>query len=302
MYIVDLHCDSLSRVNSERGLVNRYNFSREYPQLQLVAEFVPRADEEPAVRRRKLMHYLDIYIAELARLKLVGVTSCHDLNFAIECERRAAILAVEGGGGLFADSEELNILYRMGLRVLGLAWDSNELAASAFGEEDYGLTPEGVAMVHACSERGIIIDVSHLSDRAAHQVLEATAYPVIATHSNFRSVTDSRRNLPDELARKIVARGGVIGLNLYPNFLREGGGATPSDILRHVDYALEHFGDGALALGLDIDGTMGGYPKGITEDRSIHDTLVELLLTRYPVSTVERIAGGNAIDFFKNNL
>ena len=302
MYIVDLHCDSLSRVNSERGLVNKYNFSREYPQLQLVAEFVPRADETPEARRRKLMHYLDAYISELARLKLVGVTSCHDLNFAVECERRAAILAVEGGGGLFADSEELNTLYRMGLRVLGLAWDSNELAASAFGEDDYGLTPEGLAMVHACSERGIIIDVSHLSDRATHQVLEATAYPVIATHSNFRAVTDNRRNLPDVLASRIVARGGVIGLNLYPNFLREGGDAREEDILRHIDYALEHFGEGSLSFGFDIDGTMGGYPKGITEDSSIHDTVLEMLEKRYPVSTIERIAGANAIDFFKNNL
>lgn len=302
MYIVDLHCDSLSRVNSERGLVNKYNFSREYPQLQLVAEFVPRADEAPEARRRRLMHYLDVYISELSRLKLVGVTSCHDLNFAVECERRAAILAVEGGGGLFADSEELNTLYRMGLRVLGLAWDSNELAASAFGEDDYGLTPEGLAMVHACSERGIIIDVSHLSDRAIHQVLEATAYPVIATHSNFRAVTDNRRNLPDELASRIVARGGVIGLNLYPNFLREGGDAREEDILRHIDYALERFGEGSLAFGFDIDGTMGGYPKGITEDSSIHDAVLEMLEKRYPVSTVERIAGVNAIDFFKNNL
>lgn len=302
MYIVDLHCDSLSQVSSERGLINKYNYSREYPQLQLVAEFVPRGDDAPAVRRRRLMHLLDVFVAEQARLKLVNVVSCHDLNFAVECERRAAILSVEGGGGLFADSEELNTLYRMGMRVLGLAWDSNELAASAFGDDDYGLTADGVAMVRACSERGIIIDVSHLSDRATAQVLETTAYPVIATHSNFRSVTDNRRNLTDELARRIVARGGVIGLNLYPSFLASGRAATAEDILRHADYALEHFGEGSISLGLDIDGTAGSYPLGITEDRSIHDTVVELLEKHYPVSIVERIAGANAIDFFKNNL
>ena len=58
MYLVDLHCDSLSRVSAERGLINSYNMSREYPQLQLVAEFVPAGDEPPEVRRKRLMNYI----------------------------------------------------------------------------------------------------------------------------------------------------------------------------------------------------------------------------------------------------
>ena len=211
MYIVDMHCDSISTVTAERGLVNPYNFSREYPQLQFVAEFVPRADEAPEVRRRRLMHYLDVYISECQRLKLVPVSTCHDLSFATAVERRAAILAIEGGGGLFADSEELNTLYRAGLRMLGLAWDTNELAASAWDKNDTGLTPEGVAMVKRCSELGIILDVSHLSDNSFYQLLDTTAYPVVATHSNFRELCSSPRNLTLDMARRITSRGGVIG-------------------------------------------------------------------------------------------
>ena len=302
MYIVDMHCDSISTVTAERGLVNPYNFSREYPQLQFVAEFVPRADEAPEVRRRRLMHYLDVYISECQRLKLVPVSTCHDLSFATTVERRAAILAIEGGGGLFADSEELNTLYRAGLRVLGLAWDTNELAASAWDKNDTGLTPEGVAMVKRCSELGIILDVSHLSDNSFYQLLDTTAYPVVATHSNFRELCSSPRNLTLDMARRITSRGGVIGLNLYPSFLNDSGRADMNDILRHVDYALEHLGEDSLAFGFDIDGTDGVYPDGLDERSSIHDRVVDLLLTRYSESVVEKIAGKNAIEFLKNNL
>ena len=301
MYIADLHCDSLSRVNADNGLVTRYNMSREYPQLQLFAEFVPARGESAQARRRKLMHYLDVFISEVKRLRLVEVTNCHDLNFAIECDKRSVILSVEGGGGLFADSEELGTLYRAGLRVLGLAWDSNELAACSGETDDYGLTDEGRAMVRRCSELGIVLDVSHLSDRATRELLDLTAYPVIATHSNFRDVSGASRNLPLDIAKSIARRGGVIGLNLCPSFLSESGRATVDDIYRQIDYALENIGENALAFGLDIDG-IDSYPEGFNEKSSIHDRLIDLLLERYGERITERIAGLNALEFFKNNI
>ena len=302
MYLADMHCDSLSLVSSESGLINEYNLSRENPQLQFYAAFVPKRNESCEARRKRLLRFLDIYIAELARLKLVGVSGCHDLNFAMEFDRRSALFSVEGGGGLFADSEELDTLYRCGMRVLGLCWESNELCASAWEECDTGLTEEGRDLAVKASEMGIILDLSHVSDKSAYEILEITPYPVIATHSNFREVCNSRRNLPRDLARRIASRGGVIGLNLCPDFLREGGGATVEDIIRQVDYALELFGDSHLGFGCDVDGTGGSYPIGFSERSSIHDTLTEELLRRYSASTVEKIAGANVIDFLKNNL
>jgi len=299
MFVVDMHADSLRTVTEANGLINRYNFSREYPQLQFMADFVPRLGNSPEQRRREVMHYLDVYIAEAQRLGLVRVLNCHDVNFAIELEKRATLFAVEGGGGLFADSEELTTLHKMGLRVLGLAWDSNELATSSRdNSSDKGLTAEGFKMVERCSELGIILDISHLSDRAVYDLLGATAYPVIATHSNFREVRSSERNLPLDIAKKVASRGGVIGINLYPEFL----GENIDAIFSHIDYALDKLGEDAIAFGFDIDGTDGKYPVGITEEGSIHDRVIELLLGRYSERLVEKLAGLNAIDFLKNNL
>lgn len=303
MYIADMHCDSLLTVNADRGLVNSYNFSERYAQLQLFAHFVPFGGAPAEARRRRLMHYLDVYASECQRLDILTVRGCHDLDFAVEGNRCAAIFAVEGGGGLFADSEELNTLYRAGLRVLGLAWETNELAASAWEENDTGLTDKGRALAERCCELGIILDASHLSDRSTEELLELTAYPIIATHSNFREVCNSPRNLTTDLARKITARGGVIGMNLYPAFLNDGDDADATDLLRHVEFGLANFGESSIGFGFDIDGTDGKYPRGLGEDGgSIHDRACDLLLNHYTASVVEKIAGRNVIDFFKNNL
>ena len=301
MYIADMHCDSILRVSADRGLVTKENISAKLPQLQLFATFVPHGGASAEARRRRLMHYLDVYLSECQRLGLVQVRNCHDLNFAIEFQRNAAVFAVEGGGGLFCDSEELGTLYQAGLRVLGMAWESNELAASAWEENDYGLTDAGRALAERCCELGIILDVSHLSDRSACELLDLTAYPLLATHSNFRDICASPRNLTRELASKIAARGGVIGINLYPPFLNDSGEATDTDILRHIDFGLEHFGEDSIGFGFDIDGTDGRYPQGYGGD-SIHDKACDMLLSHYSASVVEKLAGGNVINFCRNNL
>lgn len=301
MQIVDMHCDSLLSVSGDRGLVAPYNFSEERPQLQFTAAFVPNDDRDPAARRAELMQYFNIYLYECSRLGISGAKSAEDVYRFESQGKRCSLFSVEGGGGLFADSPELETLAAGGLCVLGMAWDTNELAASAWDNDDTGLSFLGKDFVRRCDSLGIISDVSHLSDKSFYELMEITPYPVLATHSNFRELANSPRNLTRDMASEIVRRGGVIGLNLYPGFLTDSGEATLDDIIRHVDYALENFGEGALGFGFDIDG-VEKYPKGISLDRSIHDQVIELLLSRYSEETVKKIAGENVLNFLKNNL
>lgn len=302
MKVVDMHCDSLSCVSGERGLITPYNFAQSDGHLQFAAAFVPNDDRDGAVRRAELMQYFNVFLSERARLGLAAVKAAEDVHRFETGAASAALFSIEGGAGLFADSPELETLKAAGLAVLGMAWDTNELAASAWDRDDSGLSFLGKDMVKRCDELGIISDVSHLSDKSFYELMEISRYPVLATHSNFREICASPRNLTRDMARMIAERGGVIGINIYPPFLKEGGAATLDDVVRHVDYALEHFGDECLGFGFDIDGTDGEYPVGIRLDRSIHEQVIELLTARYPSSTVERIAGGNVIEFLKNNL
>ena len=302
MFIADMHCDTLSDVNSERGLVNSYNTSKRYPFLQFFAHFSKKGVEEAPSRRRRLMNAFNVFIEETERLGLMRISSAKDLFAAEEEGRSAAMFTVEGGGGLFADSPELLTLAKAGLSVLGMAWDKNELSASAYEDVDEGLTDEGRKMALRCAELGIILDVSHLSDRAFWELYELSPMPHIATHSDFRELCGAKRNLTRDMAREIASRGGVIGVNLYPPFLREDGVAGVDDIIRHVDYGLELVGQNCMAFGFDIDGTDGKYPSGISLDDSIHDQITEALLARYSSTVVEKIAGKNVIEFLKGNL
>lgn len=298
MYVADMHSDSLLTVNSERGLLNEYNTSKKHPYIQAFAAYVPFRGRSSELRRAELMRLFNIYIYETDRLGIRRIDDVRGLYSATDEGARASIFTVEGGGGLFADSDELFTLHKMGMRIMSLAWDTNELAAGAFDNDDTGLTQEGRRMAKRCAELGITIDVSHLSDRSFWHLCDAYPLPLIATHSNFRDVCDNGRNLTLDQAREIALRGGVIGLNLYPDFIKSGE-AKLDDILFHVDYALENLGESVLGFGFDIDGTSHKYPVGIDESSSIHDRVIDMLLKHYSASVVEKIACENVIDFYK---
>ena len=301
MLITDMHCDSLLTVNHENGMISEYNTSKKHPFLQFFAAFTPAKNNTMQARRKSVMRCLDIYAYECERLSLIKIEDVRSLCYATDNNLPSAMFTLEGGGGLLSDSDELFTLYKGGLRIMGLAWDSNELADGAWDEADKGLSEEGKKMAKRCAELGITVDVSHLSDKSFYDLLEVYPMPIIATHSNYRDICPSKRNLTLDMAKHIISRGGVIGLNLYPEFVKEGN-AKIEDILPHIDYHLEHFGDFGLGLGFDIDGTDGKYPIGINPNASIHDQAIELLLKHYPESTVRKIAGENTLDFLKGVL
>ena len=302
MFIADMHCDSLSLLSGKRGLINEYNTSKANPFLQFFAAFIPFDGRSAQERRAEAIRMANAYLYETERLGISRITSVRELTAAEDFAAPCSIFSLEGGGGLLADSEELFTLHKLGLRVTGLVWDTNELGASASDNEDTGLTSEGIRMLHRMAELGITPDVSHLSDNSFYDLCEVFSLPFIATHSNFRSLCDHRRNITDDMARELTRRGGIIGLNLYPAFLRTDADATVSDLLRHLEYGISKFGEDSIAFGFDIDGTSGKYPIGIDESSSIHDKIAEEILKLYPASTVEKVVGGNIINFLKGTL
>ena len=301
MYVADLHSDSLLKVNADNGLISEYNTSKKYPYLQCFAAFTPFRGRTMDVRKKEVMKNLNVYAYECERLGITKIEDVRGIYYATDNALPSAMFTVEGGGGLLADSDELFTLYKAGLRIMGFAWDTNELASGANDECDEGLTDEGIRMAKRCAELGITVDVSHLSDKSFYDLLRFYPLPIIATHSNFRDVCPHGRNLTFDMAREIVSRGGVIGLNLYPDFVKSEN-ARIEDIIPHIEYHLERFGDDSLAFGFYIDGTDDRYPRGINPALSIHDQVIDMLLTHYPLRTVEKIAGENVLNFLKGVL
>ena len=310
MYIVDSHCDSIAFVDKKGyPLVNTHNFSDKYNQLQFVAMFCSAKSPDCEDAYQKTIRYIKSYNNALKNEsdRVVGVTSYADIESAFAQKKHAALLAIEGGSGVKGSVEVLRDFHKCGVRVFGLAWLSNELAKSnriADGEEDTGLTPLGREIVSAGNELGLIYDVSHLSDRSFWDLIEISKKPLIASHSNFRSLCPHSRNLTDGMAKAIVENGGMIGLNMYPPFIDENEDCQTIDrYFDHLDYCIDKFGSDNIGFGGDIDGTSGEYPEGITCDESIHDQFIDAMCRRgYSTNIIEKFAGGNYLNYLKNYL
>ena len=131
--------------------------------------------------------------------------------------KMAAVLDLEGGFDLDGDLDVLRSLHRLGLRVVQLPahnW-GNEFADSCCAPARWnGLTDHGRSVVREMNRLGMVINVSHASDQTLAQALEVSTDPLVATHHGLRSLNDIPRNMPDDLLKKLAAKGGVIGFHI----------------------------------------------------------------------------------------
>lgn len=286
MYVIDAHCDS---IGIAPPLVKKHNFSNKYGQLQVVALF----DTDGS----KTADYIKTFAECVKKEKLCFVKEYKDIKE--DC--RSVMLSVEGGTVL--ETQRIEDMYAMGVRIVGLAWLSNALAKSnrLNGDTDTGLSEFGKDIVTRGNDLGVIFDVSHLSDGSFWDLAKLSKKPIIATHSNFRALCPHSRNLTDAMAKEIIAQGGVIGLNLYPDFV--GKNPTVDTLFEHIDHCLCLGGQNNLGFGFDIDGTDGKYAAPLNESESIHDRVIELMLRHnYPEALAQQIAYKNFLDFFKKYL
>jgi membrane dipeptidase len=310
MFVVDSHCDSIAYVDKGKfPLVNPHNFSTNYQQLQFVAMFCIAKDGDINEAYKRTVRYIGQFAISMQKEsdKIMHVKSYEDIEYAFKSGKHAALLAIEGGSGIKASPSVLEDFYTYGVRVIGLAWLSNELAKSnrvESVEEDTGLADDGRMIVHKGNELGMIFDVSHLSDKSFWDLAGIAKKPIIASHSNFRSLCPHSRNLTDDMARFIVEHDGMIGLNMYPAFIDASVNYQTADrYFDHLDYCIDKFGSDNIGFGGDIDGTDGEYPAPITENSSIHDQFIEVMMKRgYSSNLIEKFVGGNYLNFLRKYL
>ena len=206
-----------------------------------------------------------------------------------------AIIGLEGADPLEGRAENLRHFFELGVRLVIPAWDDNVFSGSSAGPGD-GLTSEGVSLIELCQELGVMVDVSHASDAAFEQIRQIVSGPFVASHSNCRALCPAPRNLTDRQIRALADRGGVMGINLAPDFLspeylaawaavmapakgadaasrqklREAAGPQLRSIprpglewlARHVCHAIAIGGEDCIGLGGDLDG-ISFMPAGI---------------------------------------
>ncbi len=157
---------------------------------------------------------------------LVGLALTPDDAYALKREgKRAAFIGMENGYPIGKNLENLEEYYKLGVRYLTLCHGSdNDICDSSTDRqnpEDNGLSDFGRKVVEACNRLGIMVDISHASDKSFFDALELSRAPIIASHSSCRALCDSPRNLTDEMIQALAAKGGVIQICFVSSFLRK---------------------------------------------------------------------------------
>lgn len=210
-------------------------------------------------------------IAILHQLESLGAlricTTVADIRACMSAGRIAAILHIEGTEALDEDLHTLDVLYRAGLRSLGPVWSRNTRFADGVPfrfpstpDIGGGLTTDGQRLVSRCNSLGVMLDLSHMTEKGFDDVARLSNAPLVATHSNAHALCAHARNLTDRQLEVIAASCGVVGLNFAGAFLREDGrmrSDVPTDtLLRHLDHLLEYLGEDGVAIGSDFDGAV----------------------------------------------
>lgn len=308
MRVFDLHCDTigecLNRSQHLRDNTLHLSLSRMSgfdTWVQLYAIWMP--DE---LRGEAAWDYYekayDCYTRELALNcdRLLPITTADDLERTMHEGKLGAILTIEGGSVLQGKLETIDTLASQGVKLLTLTWNSaNEIAGGVL--EGSGFTAFGREAIARLRERGIAVDVSHLSDKGFDELLTFYDGPFVASHSNARALCSHPRNLRDDQFVEIARRGGLVGINYAVQFLNnEPDKASFADILRHIEHFLALGGEDAIALGSDFDGT--DVPPELSTCDKIADLYTYLCQHGLPGNICNKVLWGNAYAYFMRNL
>ncbi len=292
MFIADTHCDTLYSMLFESWsdgelMAGKENLLKGKVNLQTFALFA-------GARQYKDTPY------ENAR-RMIEASKTLDIPFITgklpdnPPDGLYGVYSIEGGEVLEGKIERLHELDdELRLRMIALTWNyDNQIGTPAKIDSETGLKPFGFALLKEMDARGVYADVSHLNERGFWDVYESMTLPLIASHSNCKSLCASYRNLKDDQIDAIIEKNGYIGINFYPHFLKDGGENTSvDDVIRHIDYIASRGGKHVIGLGSDFDG-IEVQPRGMQTAACMHTIADALKKHGYDDETVSGIMGMN---------
>ncbi len=297
--LFDAHCDTISALcDKKQGLfknnchVDLEKMSKNQ-HIQFFASFVDAQNDTlpPFRRANQLIDYYYEQISKNSNL-ISHCESVFDIKTVLAQDKTAALLSIEGGEALEGKIENLVHFFDKGVRMMTLCWNyQNEICCGVDSPCDIGLTDFGVEVIQFMNKSGMIIDVSHMSEKSFWDTLENTTKPIVASHSNVYSLKKHKRNLKNEQIKAIIQNNGCIGINFYTEFLGNED-CVIDDVLRHIEYVLEMGGEDNIGIGSDFDG-MNFLPNGISSIKDLEKIPQEMLKRGYGESLVKKITHTN---------
>ena len=262
--------------------------------------------------------------------------SAADIERIVHGGKIAAVLTAEGGHQIDNDLGVLREYRRRGILSMTLShFRNNDWADSSTDKPAHnGLTDFGKQVVREMNRIGMIVDVSHVSDKTFYDALAVTTKPVILSHSSCRALSDIPRNVTDDMLRALAKNGGVVGINFGEGFVNSKDAemlrqsinaisynvpdltgkalddyaaeeekrdmkpravaATIDDVAAHIDHAVKVAGIDHVGIGSDFDG-ISGPPRGLEDASKMVFLAARLLEKGYSDEDVKKIMGGNTL-------
>lgn len=316
MFICDCHCDTLTELYKKQTSLysndQHFDIKRQIELgggLQFCAIFVPTHEFRYYGGLRYTLCLLDKYRQEIKKMQADGIDVLPVLTKEDAADvlnhKAATLLAIEEGGAIDGSLEALRCLYDLGLRAMTLTWSNRNDIADGINEAATGggLTVFGRQVVQEMNKLGMLVDVSHIAPAGFWDVIETSSKPIIATHSNAKSLCSHPRNLDDKQIAAINENDGLIGITFAGQFLEEDyNDACIDSVYRHIDYMLNLMGnDEHIGFGSDFDGI--SHPpyniKGVQDYRP----LIEYLQSKnYSDETIAKITHRNVLNLLQKVL
>lgn len=315
MFICDCHCDTLTELYNKNASLyeneQHFDIKRQIALgggLQFCAIYVPTEVFRYQGGLRYTLCLLDKYNQEIKKLHENGidvlqVRTAEDAGNVLK-HKAATLLAIEEGGAIDGSLEALRCLYELGVRAMTLTWSNRNDIADGINEEatGSGLTLFGKQVVAEMNRLGMLLDVSHISTAGFWSVIETSTKPIIATHSNAKSLCSHPRNLNDEQIKALAQNGGLAGITFAGQFLEEDWrNACIESVYKHIDYMLNLIGnDDHIGFGSDFDGI--SHPPYNIQGVQDYKPLIEYLSKYYSNETINKITHQNVINLLQKVL
>lgn len=212
---------------------------------------------------------------------------------------KSVVLGIENGYAIAKDISNIAKYRDKGVAYMTLCHNGdNDICDSARGNfEHNGLSSFGRDVVAEMNRMGMMIDLSHASEKTFYDVLECSNVPVICSHSSSRLLCDHPRNLTDNQMRALAAKGGMAQVCLYSGFLNKGGGATVDDAVKHIVHMVDVMGIDSVGIGSDFDG--GGGLPGLEDASRFNSFTRRLMREGFSDDDLSKIWGRNFIRVWK---
>ncbi|MGY8898558.1 MAG: dipeptidase [Paraglaciecola sp.] len=345
--LIDSHIDVPYRVNEKWVDVTKATEDGDfdYPRAKagglnapFMSIYVPASlddSDESTALAHKLIDYVEAIVGR-ALDKFAIAKNVADVKSQFEQGLISLPMGMENGSPIQGNLDNLKTFHERGIRYITLAHSqSNHIADSSYDirRKWKGLSPFGKTLVTEMNNIGVMVDISHVSDKAFYQAIEVSKVPVIASHSSLRKFTPGfERNMDDDMIKALGENGGVIQINFGSTFVskisqnwrnqmtakrkalveKEGKDsplvaafdeqyiaknpfpfANVDTVLDHIDHVVELIGIDHVGIGSDYDGVGDSLPEGL-KDVSTYPNLVQGLMDRdYSEAEIKKILSGN---------